>query len=478
MHILKKNLLLSISLILVIPSLITHALQLEAAAAAGLFISVVILWFSELIPLAATALMVPLLAIATGVLNAKSAFSAFGDSILFLFLGSFLLARAMEKHGWDKRMAYLVLSRNFTSASVNRLSIVVALICWVLSMWISNTATCAIMTPMVLSIVHTLSSQMATQEDKEKLSSRLLLITAFASSIGGMATPVGSPPNLIALGLLRQNDINISFAQWMSYGVPISLLMLVGLLVLLSWRLPVKAQDMHAVGQLFKQKLNELGGMKRSEYWILGAFSFAVLGWIMPDLIKYFAADIAWAKTIGSRLNMGAVSLAAGVLLFVAQDENKEPVLNWEDTRYIQWGVMMLFGGGLCLGLILDNSQLALHISHFIFQGFTDQSFNLIIVTVILAVILSEFSSNTASASILVPILLAQASGTGEAFTSAIIIAVALGASCGFMLPVSTPPNAIVYGTGELPLKHMVRYGLIFDVIGVLSIIALMFIKI
>lgn len=463
--------------ILTIPMLLAHTLRLPAPSAAGIFISVVILWFSEIISLAATALLVPILALAFGILDAKTAFASFGDPILFLFLGGFLLAQAMEKHGWDKRMAYAVLSRRFAAASINRLSIVVALICWVLSMWISNTATCAIMTPMVLGIVHTLSHQLPSIEAKERLSSRLLLITAFASSIGGMATPVGSPPNLIALSLLKQSGIEITFLEWMSYGVPVSLVMLVGLLVLLQWRLPVETENMQEVAEMFKLKLKALGKLKRSELLVAFAFTVAVVGWIAPDAMVRLSDSAAWAKLAASRLNMGAVALFAGLLLFVCLDENKKPVLDWSDTRNVNWGVIMLFGGGLCLGKILDSSQLASHISNSIFVGATSAGLGLIIMSVILAVILSEFSSNTASAAILVPIVLAQAATDNPGFASALAIAVALGASCGFMLPVSTPPNAIVYGTGELPLKHMVRYGVSFDFMGVFAIILLMLIK-
>lgn len=474
---LKKNLTLSVALILIIPIVLAHLFQLPAPSAAGIFIAIVILWFSEIIPLAVTALMVPILALAFGILNAKTAFASFGDPILFLFLGGFLLAIAMEKHGWDKRMAYAVLSRPFASASIDRLSIVIALICWILSMWISNTATCAIMTPMVLGIIQTLSNQLPTLEAKERLSTRLLLITAFASSIGGMATPVGSPPNLIALSLLKSNGIDVSFLEWMSYGVPVSLFMLFGLLILLKYRLPIETHDMHQVAALFKTRLQSLGALKKSEIHVALVFLLAVIGWIAPDLLLRFGEHTTWAKIAASRLDMGSVALFCSLILFFVKSEDQKTVLEWSDSKNINWGVIMLFGGGLCLGKILDSSNLASIISQNLFIGPASSGIVLIIASVVLAVILSEFSSNTASASILVPIVLAQAATDHSGFAIGLAIAVALGASCGFMLPVSTPPNAIVYGTGHLPLKHMIRYGLSFDFMGVVGIILLMMFK-
>src|SRR5690606_26553394 len=168
---------------------------------------------------------------------------------------------------------------------------------------------------------------------------------------------------------------------------------------------------------------------------------------------------------------MGAVALFCSLILCISRDDEKNTILDWSDSKQINWGVIMLFGGGLCLGKILDVSNLANIISQNIFVGPLSSGLLLIVASAILAVILSEFSSNTASASILVPIVLASSATDNIGHATALAICVALGASCGFMLPVSTPPNAIVYGTGKLPLKHMIRYGFSFDVMGVMAII-------
>lgn len=454
-----------------------HLLNFPSPNAAAIFLSTTILWFTELLPLAITALIVPILAVFTGILDAKASFALFGDPILFLFIGSFLLAGAMEKHGWDKRIAYLVLSRSWASKSIDRLCTILALICWALSMWISNTATCAIMTPMVLGIGQTLKDQLNSQKDTKALTQRLLLITAFASSIGGMATPVGSPPNLIALSLLKEQGINISFLQWMSYGVPISLAMLVALLILLRVRMPIEAKSLSSVSLLFKSQLHQLGLLKRSELIVAFVFLVAVIGWISPDLISSLNIKSDFINSFSSRLNMGVVGLFSAILLFILRDEKQEPILNWNDTHFINWSVILLFGGGLCLGKILDVSMLATHISNLIFFGIFSSGIGLILATIIFAILLSEFSSNTASASILVPIVLAQVLGSSPDFIIAISIAVALGASCGFMLPVSTPPNAIIYGTGKIELKAMIKNGISFDIIGFVVISLMLMIR-
>ncbi len=466
-----------VPLILILPQLITHGFSLPAPSAMAIFFSITILWFSEIIPLAVSALLVPLMAIFSGILDTKLAFSSFGDPILFLFIGGFLLAGAMEKHGLDKRMAFFLLSKKFTSKSVAHLSLVIALICWILSMWISNTATCAIMTPMVLGIIQTLKTQLKDSKEVEHLSSRLLLITAFASSIGGMATPVGSPPNLIAISLLKNANIHISFFQWMSYGIPISVVMLLALLLMMHYRLPIKDMDMSKVSNSFKAQLHELGKIKRSEFLIMLCFSVAVIGWIAPDIISKISFFDSYSKVIISKLNIGVVALFACMLLFILNDENSKPILRWEDSSYINWGVILLFGGGLCLGKVLDVSSLANILSEYIFFGGAHSPFVLLVIVVLLGILLSEFSSNTASASILVPIVLAQTQLMPASVSAVLAVAVALGASCGFMLPVSTPPNAIIYGTGKIKLKTMIHYGLSFDFIGLITIVLLLLLR-
>lgn len=455
------------------PFFIFYSTEIEQAAAAAVFTAIILLWFSEALPLPVTGLLVPVLAILSGVLTVPEAFGAFGNQILFLFIGSFLLARSMQKHGWDTRMAYLVLSSRFGSRSLRSLVAVIACICWTLSMWISNTATCAMMAPLCLGIVRTLRNQFTSHQAYTRFNARLLLTCAFASSIGGMATPVGSPPNLLALQFLAERGISVSFLSWMLCAVPLSVVMLLVVLYLLERMFSVPPLNLRAVQLEFAGKLKELGPVKRPELLTAICFFVAIIFWVLPDvLVQLTASD--WALIIKDRMPMGLVALLAGSLLFVFHytDENSEtqPCLNWTDAGSIDWGTVMLFGGGLCLGLVLSNSGLAAELGNWLLPENANSALLPLLVVLCIGVLLSEFGSNTASASILIPVVLATSYGAADSDALQFVLGVAFATSFGFMLPVSTPPNAIVYGTGELKLKDMIRAGIIFDLLGILFI--------
>lgn len=449
------------------PFLIYNSLGLPYSNVAAVFTSVVILWFTEIIPLALTGLIVPLLAIIYKVAPTKEAFSPFGNQILFLFIGSFFLAKAMEKHGWDKRMAYTLLSSQLGAKTIKGVLIQVSLLCWGLSMWISNTATCAIVVPIILGLIETLKDRLETHEQTHNLQTSFLLTAAFSSSIGGMATPVGSPPNLMAMQFLKSKGIDLSFIQWMGYGLPVSLAMLLTLYLILKWRFPLPSVDLSDVKQHFKGELEKLGPTRKEEWQILGVFLLAVSLWIGPGLFKMLAPEElqGLASDISSLLPMGVVGVMAASFLFVLPTEKGDPNLTWSEANTIDWGTIWLFGGGLAMGSYLDKSGLASNVGGFLFSD--DLSFPLMAVVVIFSgIILSEFSSNTASTAILVPLLLGSLDIWGMDQTKFLIISAAFGASFGFMLPVSTPPNAIVYGTGKIRLQEMMKTGSLFDISG------------
>jgi sodium-dependent dicarboxylate transporter 2/3/5 len=434
----------------------------------AVFISIVLLWFSEVVPLAMTGLLVPLLAILFGVASPKEAFLPFGNQILFLFMGSFFMAKAMEKHGWDKRMAYTFLASKIGASSLQGVLIQVAILCWVLSMWISNTATCAIVVPIVLGLMDTLKDNLKDNTEKESLERSFLLTAAFASSIGGMATPVGSPPNLMAMQFLKDKGVELSFIEWMGYGMPISLAMLLALLLILKWRYPLPRVKLSAVKALFKEELHKLGPIKKCEWQVMAVFSLAVTLWVLPGLAKLFIGESSpqLVASLKNMFPMGGVGILASAFLFILPGEEKDTTnLNWSEANHIDWGTIWLFGGGLALGSLLDRSGLASSVGQSLFSG--ESSFAVMaIVVIVTGVLLSEFSSNTASTAIIVPLLIGSLDIWGEAQTMTLIIAAAFGASFGFMLPVSTPPNAIIYGTGRLPLREMVKTGSLFDITG------------
>lgn len=428
----------------------------------GLFISAIILWTTELIALPVTALLIPVGASWFKLLSPDTAFAQFGNQILFLFLGAFFLARALEKHQLDKRMAYWLLSKPLVSKDPELIVIVLAFFSWTLSMWISNTATTAIMIPLCLGTSKCLAHSWSTI-DKENLEKRILFACAFGASIGGMATPIGSPPNLLAMEFLNQKGISISFFKWMTWGIPLSFALLIALILILSWKYPIKATHPKEIHRLFSKQLYDLGKMSRTEYFIVATFFTTVFLWILPDLLQLFSVD----NQLSSRLPMGAVSLIGAGILFILPHEEKT-ILEWEDSKSIDWGTIFIFGGGLCLGRILESTGLATQIGTALFS-FEISLWSLGLVCALLGVILSEFSSNTAATTILVPIIISQF-GNLDPLISLTLIAV-FGASLGFMLPVSTPPNAIIFGTGKIPLKQMIKTGVLFDLIGIVFVV-------
>ncbi|MCB9666356.1 MAG: DASS family sodium-coupled anion symporter [Alphaproteobacteria bacterium] len=457
--------LLATLLVLGLPLAVALGVGGAQALPTACFVSVVALWFTELLPLAVTGLLVPVLCVAYGLMDAKQAFGAFGNPILFLFLGSFLLVRGMQAHGLDQRIASLVLSRRWATRSVGTLTAFLALTCWLLSMWMSNTATCAIMTPVVLGVVDTLGPRFPDEAARKAFASRALLLTAFASSIGGLATPMGSPPNLLALSFLADEGITLGVLDWMAFGLPVAALMLVALLGLLAWRYPVPPLDLAEVRQEFAARLRDHGRPGRGERAVAACFLAAVAMWLLPGVAGLAGVDEATVGWLEARLPLGGVAVAAALPLFVLPGDEGRPVLTWEEALHIDWGTILLFGGGLCLGTMLDHTGLAGEVGRAVFGGGMAPGLTLGAV-VAFAVLLSEFGSNTASAAVLVPLLTATFPGLGADALTALVVAAALGASFGFMLPVSTPPNAIVFGTGRVPARDMASTGVLFDVLG------------
>lgn len=453
------------------PLAVTEMLGIENGRAIALFASIVILWLTELLPLAVTGLLVPVLLVFFGIFPAKEAFTPFGSDILFLFIGCFFLARSMQKHGWDKRMAYWILSSKFGGRSPASLIALIGLIAFVLSMWVSNTATTAMMAPICLGIIAILEGELADGKQRHAFSTRVLLTTAFSASIGGLATPVGTPPNLIAIQFLKDHGVDISFVEWMGFGLPISLLMFGALTAIMHFRFRLEPVDLRAVRDHFEEKLRDLGPVKPEERQVAAVFGLAVFLWIAPGVLKLALPGSDWVELVGSRLTMSVVGIGVPLILFLLPARECRN-LEWKDARHIDWGTILLFGGGLALGKMLSDTGLAETLGHLAFNP--DWGLLALVAgAVLFGIVFSEFSSNTASAAIVIPILLTVLARPGfeNASATLVIMACAFGASYGFMLPVSTPPNAIVYGTGRLRVRDMCTTGILFDLSGAILII-------
>lgn len=422
--------------------------------------AVVALWVTEAIPLAVTAMLGPALCVLLGIGSARETFRGFADPIIFLFLGSFLIAEAMLRHGLNRRIAFGIVRRLGTSPT--RLLTAFAMASGFVSLWVSNTATTAMMFPIALAILK--ESRLPAA-----FGTALMLTVAFGASLGGLGTPVGTPPNLIGLGLIESNlKIKITFFQWMLFGLPLAGT-LIGFLCFY----------FRTAGHgIITQEMIEIKArepMSAGERNVLIAFCVTVLLWIGPGVIALLrgSEDPAF-RWFNQRLPEAMVALLGAILLFVLPTNLRrgEFTLSWREAVNIDWGTILLFGGGLALGELMFSTGLAKWIGEGVAQAMqADTVLGLTMLFAALGTIMSETTSNTASAAMVVPaaIAVAQAAGVPPMQPA---LAACLGSSLGFMLPVSTPPNAIVYGSGLVPVRKMIRHGLVLDVVGWAAVVA------
>ena len=442
---------------------------------AAVLAMVIVLWVTEALPLAVTALLGPTLAVILGVAPARAAFASFADPVIFVFIGGFILAEGMFVHGVDRRIAYTVLSRPFVGATAARVLVAFGAVTTLLSMWMSNTATTAMMYPIGLSIAAHLARTGATGSQRFALV--MMLMTSFGASIGGMATPVGTPPNLIGIGMLeRYLGADITFFQWMLIGVPAMLIMFT-----------VVAAQFYFVGardtvlgpdstRLLADEVRRLGPISRGQRNVLIAFGVTVALWIAPGVFAILGlGETAFARTYDRVMPESVAALVGALLLFLLPLDwrKRRFTLSWDEAARIEWGIVMLYGGGLALGEMAFQTGLAETLGESItswLPSHTSVALTLLFTGV--ALVLSEATSNTAAANVVVPIAIAVAQAAGVRPIEPALGAT-LGASMGFMMPVSTPPNAIVYSSGYVPITAMMRYGILLDVVGFIVITTL-----
>lgn len=411
----------------------------------GLMLLLAAWWSTEALPIPATSLLPIVLIPALGLGTVAQATAPYANQVIFLFMGGFVLGLAMQRWNLHKRIALAVLLAvgNKPANQIGGFMIATAFI----SMWVSNTATAIMMLPIGLSVISMYEGD--KPEAVRKYAVALLLGIAYASSIGGVGTLIGTPPNaLLAAFLASEYDIHVGFAQWMMVGVPISVSMLV-----VVWFLLAKKDFGLAANNsrdLLRKQMDDLGPMSRGEKLAGIMFLLTAAAWILqPQLAKTFP----W-------LNDTVIAIASAVIMFAIPVDLKKQqfLMNWETASSMPWGVLLLFGGGLSLAAVITSSGLAVWIAESlgVFGTLPTLVMVLIITTVIL--FLTEITSNTATAAAFLPLVGALAVGQD---VSPILYAVpaAVAASCAFMMPVATPPNAIVFGTGHMKITDMITAG-------------------
>jgi sodium-dependent dicarboxylate transporter 2/3/5 len=450
-------------------------LQSESLDSKGIFVVAAALWIAtwwvtEAIPIPATSLLPLVLFPMGGIMGNQDTASFYGDDIVFLFLGGFLLAVAMEKWNLHTRIALSIIKAIGTTTATILLGFMISTA--LLSMFVSNTAAVMIMIPIGLAIIkeaHALSTPQV-QNDVKLFEKALVLSIGYAGTIGGLGTLIGTPPLIILAGQMKQIfDVELNFAQWMLIGVPVVIVMLG-----LAWAYMNFFQFKHGMKQLpggrkiIVDELEKLGKITREEKWVLAVFILAASLWILRG---FFFDRFAFTELLGD----GSIAMFAAVLLFIIPSKKQNGrVLDWGVAKDLPWGVLLLFGGGLALAGSIVETGVDLWIGEMLSGVGGVPLILMITIVAVLILFLTEFTSNTATATMILPVLAGLAIAL-DVHPLALMIPAAMAANCAFMLPVGTPPNAIVFGTGKVSIGEMMKAGFGLNVIAALIIIVVVY---
>jgi solute carrier family 13 (sodium-dependent dicarboxylate transporter), member 2/3/5 len=472
----KKTSALLLGVLLCLALYALNPLQLAQNARIVLAIAVLMIswWVLDAMPLPAVALLPLILFPLTGVKPIKEVAPLYADPIIFLFMGGFFIGLAIEKWNLHKRIALGII--NITGTNGNRIILGFVLATGFLSMWLSNTATTMMMFPIALSVIHVTSARENTGGNIKHFSLALMLCIAYAANFGGIATIIGTPPNVYYVGHVREQlHYNIDFIKWLLVCMPLAILMLVMLYwVLVKWLFPNHIKHSTESRLYIKNELALLGPLSGAEIRVLLIFLFTALLWIFKDLIN----QLHWVK-----LDDTIIGLSGALLLFMVpsgnnKEDREERLLDWPDTKKMAWGILILFGGGLALAKALEDAKLTAQLGDYIgsftkaggYAATGDVNMLLLIFLVTtLSVFLSEVMSNIAQVMVLAPVVTAIAI---KAHIDPLLLGMpmTLGASCASMLPMGTPPNAIVFSSGHIPLKQMLRAGFVLNIICIILI--------
>jgi sodium-dependent dicarboxylate transporter 2/3/5 len=428
-------------------------------------------WVTEPVPLAATSLLPAALLPTLGVASARDAVAPYANELVFLYLGGFFLAAALERWNAHARIAFgMIVAIGFSG---RRIVLGVMIATGFVSMWISNTATAAMMYPIVMAIIPLFGGD---GQDAQRTRTALLLGMAYAASIGGMGTLLGTPPNLILAGAARElAGQEVSFLSFLAFGIP-----MVAILLPLTWALlvfvlfPSRGALDAGASDLLRDRRKGLGPLRGGELATLIVFVVTALAWLNREHKDIGSLSIPGLVDIAPRLTDATIGIIGALALFVIpardRDGSKRALLTWDEARRIPWDVLLLFGGGLSLAAAMESTGLARWLGGHLTGLGTLPPIALYLGLAVFVLLLSELASNTAVATMMMPIVATLAAAVGQPPLLLMLVA-ALAASAGFALPVATPPNTIVFGSGQVRVKDMARAGVLLDVVAVLLLV-------
>jgi len=424
-------------------------------------------WVSDAIPIFATALLPIIILPAIGIFEVGEATAPYASSIIFLFMGGFIIALGLEKHNLHQRIALNLL--RLTGSSGNGIILGFMIATALLSMWISNTATAVMMLPIALSV----SRLVINQDQKLSASERnfglgLMLSIAYSANIGGAVTLIGTPPNVVMAGYLNEMlDYHVSFSNWLLIGIPTGLILL-SITYLLITRVLFRNNlgSIKGSESLVNTELQKLGKFSKSEKLVSMVFAFTATLWIFKQQINN-VLDY-------QLLNDATTAMTGGLLMFIIPINIKESrfLLKWEDTTKLPWGILLLFGGGMCLARAMEKVGIIELMGDFVANQGSVSIVLIVLLTTAIVLFLTELMSNVALITIFIPVIIGIAQGL-EINPLLLVVPATIASSCAFMMPISTPPNAIVFSSGYIKIKDMMRAGIVLNLIAIAVLVLL-----
>ena len=441
------------------------SLQPDASKAVAVAALMVTWWITEALPIAAVALIPLFLFPILEVSPFEEVTKAYSNPVIFLFMGGFMIGLAIQKWNLHKRIALQIVS--LTGSSGDRIILGFIIATGFLSMWLSNTATAMMMFPIALSIISVINEHEKPGPGLVNFALVLMLVIAYASNIGGMATVIGTPPNAAFVGYIEKKyGYTIQFLDWMMFSLPMVIILLAAMyFVLTKWLFPNRIANSNSTNLLMKKELSELGKISVAEKRVLWVFAVTAFFWITKDLVN----GLGFIK-----LDDNMIAIMGALALFAIPSGNKEGLkikmlLEWSDTSKMAWGILLMFGGGIALAGALEKVGVMQLIGNWL-AGFSQiGGFTLILMIVIISIFLSELMSNTAQVIVMAPVLAALADAL-QMDPILLGLPMAMAASAASMMPVGTPPNAIVFGSGYVRFTDMLKAGFVLNIISIIVI--------